>query len=336
MNVRSNYEIIGAASGWGSPQHGTEKGPLILRELLMGVGNKSKVDGAKVLGLTQGHSLPSWAWPFMVHAEKSLSQGELGVGDTSVWLVEQVCQDLAGVVSHVVRRGHFPLVVGGDHSIAVGTWSGIITSLKAEQQFGLLWIDAHMDSHTPKTTPSHAYHGMPLAALLGHGRHSLTHLGTEKAKLNPEHVALLGVRSFESGEKALLEKLGVRIFYRDEVRARGFDICLQEAVERVSHQTIGFGVSFDLDVFDPSVAPGVGTPEKDGLLMEEVMPFLPHFAAHERFYGFECVEYNPFLDTHNKTSHVAAELLLSVMTHHQKAFKSQKKGWLYNTISQAV
>ena len=208
---------------------------------------------------------------------------------------------------------NFPCVIGGDHSIAVGTWSGVTSVLKVAGDLGLIWFDAHMDAHTPKTTPSFAYHGMPLACLLGHGDKELTELGGAYTKFKPQNVVLIGVRSYEEAEQNLLQKLGVRIFYTDEIKEIGFKEALKEAIRLVSKETIGFGLSMDLDGFDPSVAPGVGTPVTGGLTAEEVLPCLHLLKDNSKFVAMEITEYNPHLDNQLQTAHLIHKILRELL-----------------------
>ncbi|MGI4861135.1 MAG: arginase [Janthinobacterium lividum] len=203
---------------------------------------------------------------------------------------------LADAVGGVVANGSFPLVLGGDHSCAIGTWSGIADAWRAAGRIGLIWIDAHLDSHTPQTSPSQAPHGMPLAALLGHGLPALTDLFDWRAKLLPEHVVVIGARSYEAGEAALLERIGVRVMTIDEVARRGLDACVAEAIRIASRGTCGYGVSFDLDAIDPLDVAAVGSPAERGIGAQTAVAALRGFAGDPRLLGFELVEYNPERD----------------------------------------
>jgi len=204
-------------------------------------------------------------------------------------------------------------VIGGDHAVAVGTWAGVTHNLGAKEKFGLIWMDAHMDAHTMKTTPSQAYHGMPLVVLLGHGVSSLLNLLNKGPVLRPEHVCLIGIRSYEDGEAALLNRLGVRIYFMEEVNERGFEVVLQEALQIVKTGTEGFGLSIDLDGFDPQDAPGVGSPELHGLRAQEVLPALSLIQNDATFKALEIVEYNPNRDESGKTLLLMRDLLLKLL-----------------------
>jgi arginase len=166
---------------------------------------------------------------------------------------------LAECVSDAIGHHFFPVVIGGDHCNAIGTWNAVACSLN--EPLGLIWIDAHMDAHTKETSPSGAWHGMPLACLMGYGVKELAQLKRERPILNPKHLCLIGVRSFEEGEAALLKRLNVKIYYIDEVKRRGLHEVLKEAIDHVNQGTKGYGVSLDVDVIDPSEAPGTGSLE---------------------------------------------------------------------------
>ena len=213
-------------------------------------------------------------------------------------------------VAHSFETGHFPVVIGGDHSIAIGTWNGVAKAKK--NPLGLIWIDAHMDGHTNETTPSGAYHGMPLAALLGHGEKEIAQLLRPEPVLLPENVVLIGVRAYEEGEALLLEKLGVRIYFIEEVKERGLFRVVQEAIDRI--KTPHLGLSIDLDAIDPEEAPGVGSPEANGLSSDELIKALSLF--EERVEAFELVEYNPERDIKFKTREIAYKILDAVLTPH--------------------
>ncbi len=202
------------------------------------------------------------------------------------------------------------LVFGGDQSISVGTWSGAASSCHARgESLGLIWIDAHMDSHTPDTTESGNIHGMPLAALMGLGDRQLTQCYQPQVKLKPEKVCLIGIRSYEAGEADLLEHLGVRIFFIEEVRLRGIQAILLEARQHVTCYAQSFGISIDLDGLSPLDAPGVGTPVEPGIPLKEFLPALHECAQSPQFIGAEIVEFNPSLDVDQKTEHCVAQVV---------------------------
>lgn len=211
-------------------------------------------------------------------------------------------------------QGDFPLVIGGDHSCGIGTWSAVTDFYDAEESFGLVWMDAHMDAHTLTTSPSKAYHGMPLSVLLGEGDSDLQTIGKPKRKVNPQHLVLIGIRSFEQGEQSLLERLGVKIYYMHDVKRMGMKAILSETLERISNGTKGFGVSVDLDGFDPLQAPGVGSPAPHGLDFDDTLKYLPLLLKHQSLKALEITEFNPTLDKNNQTAHLLVRLIETMAT----------------------
>lgn len=297
--MAKKVDLIGVALGWGAQHHEVAQGPAALQAIEL----------EKIFQ----HKTSPIAWREVIHpflrypAAKELDYLE------RLAQIVQCDVRLAEVIQAVHRAAHFPIVVGGDHTIAVGTWSGTIAACQAQQRFGLLWIDAHMDSHTPLTTPSHAIHGMPLAALLGHGEPDLVDLCIPGAKLNPRHVVLMGVRNFESGEAALLKQLKVRVYHMEEIKDRGFSEVFEEALAIVTTQTKGFGMSIDLDGFDPYFAPGTGSPIPGGLSVEPVLQALSKIKDHELFKALEIAEFDPSLDQGNKTLGVVRDLIEAIL-----------------------
>jgi len=211
-------------------------------------------------------------------------------------------------IYEIYQQEGYLLSIGGDHSCAIATWSGVAEALRPSGDLGLLWIDAHMDSHTPETSESGNIHGMPLAALLGYGDSRLTQILSDKPKIHPENLVLIGIRSYESGEANLLQSLGVRIYYIEEVKERGLQAVMEEAIDKVSKNTAGYGVSLDLDSMDPLYFSAVGTPVDNGLHPEELLACFSCFSSRPPV-TFEIVEYNPFLDPDLKS----AQLLLRIL-----------------------
>jgi arginase len=200
-------------------------------------------------------------------------------------------------------------VIGGDHSCAGGTWTGVARTVPGA--LGLIWVDAHMDSHTPATSHSGRLHGMPLAWLLGQDDDPLYGLGA--GVLKPQHVCLVGVRSYEPEEDERLRGLGVRVVFMDEVRARGIDAVLDEALDIATAGTSGFGVSIDLDVITPEEAPNVGTPVAGGVSSAELARALEQIAGRPALAAIELVEYSPRLDRDGLTGRVALDLLSAAL-----------------------
>jgi arginase len=275
-------EFISAEIGEGAQQMGCKFGPARLRA--MGL----------VARLRTAGQAAQWG-PTVTAHDELLEHGKLAV-------VQGFTPELADASHAAAAARRFPIVLGGDHSCAIGTWSGIAQAIRPQGALGLIWIDAHLDSHTPDTSESGAPHGMPLAALLGHGDPQLTDVFDWRAKLAPEHVVVIGARSYELGEQALLECLGVRVMYMPEVTQRGMAACMAEAIERVSRGTAGWGVTLDLDAIDPADAPGVGSPELGGIRAAEMLEALRGLADQPGCAGFELVELNPTLDDAQHTS----------------------------------
>jgi arginase len=240
---------------------------------------------------------------------------ELKVGNERARYLGEIAR-ASGVIARKVERiiglGHFPLVLGGDHSIAVGTVSGIAAFARREKRgVGMLWIDAHGDINTPETSPSGNIHGMPLAALLGYGASELTEIGGWIPKVDAANVALVGIRSLDSGEKKRLKETGVQVHTMSEIDRHGVHQVMKKAIARVTDGTDFVHVSFDLDAIDPAVAPGVGTPVKGGLDYREAHLIMEVIADSGIMTSMEIVEANPILDQHNASAEFAVELIQS-------------------------
>lgn len=295
------YDLIGVALGWGAQNHLAERGPKALQAF-----------GIEA-SLSAQH--PAITWRTMLSAPSPYEVGKKLNYPERLQQVSLLCEQLAVQVEQTLLDKHCPLVIGGDHAMAVGTWSGAVAAMAASQAFGLIWVDAHMDSHTPQTTPSYAIHGMPLAALLGYGESALTHLAGKSPKLNPQHVVLIGVRSFEEGEAALLKRLNVKVYYMEDIKRLGVKKVFAEALAHVTNGTKAFGLSVDIDAFDPSIAPGTGTPEPDGLFANEVLDALKEIGQHPRFCALEIAELNPTKDINNITLTLTQQILEAVVSH---------------------
>lgn len=224
-------------------------------------------------------------------------------------VVSKVCGALAGEVAASMRRGRLPCVLGGDHSCAGGTWSGVARALHG--RLGMVWVDAHMDSHTPRTSHTGRLHGMPLAWLLGEDDDPL--YGLSAGVLHPQHVALVGVRSYEPEEDERLARLGVRVFMMDELRREGAEAVLAQALDIATRGTQGFGVSIDLDVVTPEDAPGVGTPVASGAGAAELAHALRQVSRREGLAALELVEYSPRLDAGGISARVAVDLIAAAL-----------------------
>ena len=230
-------------------------------------------------------------------------------GTSAMAAAAEVGARIAAACGQEIGAGRRLAVIGGDHSCAVGTWSGVARTLKREERLGLLWIDAHLDSHTPATTHTGTVHGMPVAALLGHGDPRLVSLPGDRPALRPEDVCMIGARDYEPEEPAFLSAQGVRVYFAEEVKARGLTAVIDEALTHVSASTSALGVSLDLDVVDPYEAPGVGCRVPGGVSGEDLVRAVGRIRTVVEPAAWELVEFNPHRDRHGKTADLAKRLL---------------------------
>jgi arginase len=284
--MQRQIELIGAAWGLGGADPACAEAPAVLAPLLA-----ARLEECGV---------PSVPGP-MLRPMPSERRKQFAVS--------KLCGLLGSAVADASRRGRLPCVLGGDHSCAGGTWSGVARTLRGD--LGLLWIDAHMDSHTPGTSHTGRLHGMPLAWLLGQDDDPL--YGLASGVLLPQHVCIVGVRSFEREEAERLERLGVRVFHFEEVTRRGLEPVFTEALGIVTSGTERFGVSIDLDVITPKEVPHVGTPVAGGLASAELARELERIAAHPALAAVELVEYSPKLDKGGSSARVAVDLLAAAL-----------------------
>ena len=224
-----------------------------------------------------------------------------------------VCRQLAEVAADAVRNRRTPVTLGGDHSLAVGSIAGVARALRERgESLGVVWVDAHADMNTPATTPSGNVHGMPLAVCLGSGPEALVSVGGG-ASLEPEDVALIGLRNLDEPERHAVRRSGVRAYTMADVDRRGIGSILEEALEAIGRKTSGVHLSIDLDGLDPEVAPGVGTPVMGGLSYREAHLLCEMVADTGRLVSMDVVELNPSLDVRNRSAQVGAELILSAL-----------------------
>lgn len=221
-----------------------------------------------------------------------------------------VCETLADRVEKIARDGRFPLVLGGDHSIAMGTMGGLA---RAQPKQGILYVDAHGDFNTHESTPSGNIHGMDLAAILGRGHPRLVKVGGVAPKAVEERVALLGIRSLDPGERRFLADAGVHVYTMRDIDERGMHAVMREALSLVTRGVKGLHVSMDMDSVDPLHAPGVGTPVPGGLTLREAHLLFEMLSECEKFTSLEIVEVNPLLDGKNQTGRLAVDLVASAM-----------------------
>ncbi len=226
--------------------------------------------------------------------------------------ITETCSKEADLVVKALEGGAVPLILGGDHSIAAGTVSGVAEFYRRKhQRIGLLWIDAHTDINTPASSPSGNVHGMPLGAIMGLFESPLTDLYGFSPKVQPQNCALVGIRDVDNHERENIKKSGVNVFTMRDIDERGMRAVIEEALRLAGRGTIGYHVSLDLDWIDPEDAPGVGTPVWGGATYREGHLAMEIIADHGRMLSFEMVEVNPVLDERNQTAELAVELALS-------------------------
>ena len=224
------------------------------------------------------------------------------------------CAKLAGIVEGVVKDGKFPLVLGGDHSVAAGTVAGVAHALrKRGEKIGILWIDAHADMNTPQISPSGNVHGMPLACCVGKGPRELTHIFDYAPKVDGWNVALIGLRDVDEREREIVRESGVTAFTMRDIDERGLRNIMEQAIALASEGTAGFHLSLDMDSVDPDEAPGVGTPVRGGMTYREAHLAMETICDCSRMVSMEIVEVNPVLDDANRTALLGAELVMSAM-----------------------
>ncbi len=236
-------------------------------------------------------------------------------GDPSAKYLKEIthtCAKEAELVVKTLEAGKVPLVVGGDHSIAVGTVAGVAEFYRRQnQRVGLIWIDAHSDINTPETSPSGNVHGMPLAAIMALGPADLVNIFGFAPKVHPENCVLVGVRDIDSIERENIRRAGIEVFTMRDIDERGMRAVMEEALRMAGRGTAGYHVSLDMDWVDPEDAPGVGTPVRGGATYREAHLAMEIIADHGRMCSFEIVEVNPVIDEHNRTADLAVELAQS-------------------------
>jgi arginase len=236
-------------------------------------------------------------------------------GDPSAKYLKEIrstCVKEAELVVKTLEAGMVPLVLGGDHSVAAGTVSGVAEFYRREnKKIGLLWIDAHSDVNTPESSPSGNVHGMPLAALMGLGPAELGNIYDFSPKVAPENCVLVGVRDIDDRERENIRRAGIEVFTMRDIDERGMRTVMEEALRMAGRGTTGYHVSLDMDWIDPEDAPGVGTPVRGGATYREAHLAMEIIADHGRMLSFEIVEVNPVIDERNQTADLAVELALS-------------------------
>jgi arginase len=290
--------IIGVPMDLGASRRGVDMGPSALR-----------VAGLQARIKQLGHQVEDIG-NISVKQPEEMSYGE----KRAKYLAEiaDACKDLGAIVEKSLEESMLPVVLGGDHSIAAGTLSGIAAYFKKkEKKIGLIWLDAHGDINTPESSPSGNVHGMPLAAAMGYGATELVELLGFKPKVEPQNISLVGIRDLDTQEKKLAKKSGVHVFTMRDIDERGMREVMSDALKYAMDDTDGISVSLDMDFVDPSDAPGVGTPVRGGVTYREAHLAMEMIADTEAMASLEIVEINPVIDEHNRTALLGVELVLS-------------------------
>ncbi len=298
--------ILGIPLGFGAGKSGSELGVNAMR--------LSKIRGAHL-----SDHIRALGYEVTDHGDAEIVHPEiLEVSDNPKYLAEMVASshNIHHSLKRILANDEIPILLGGDHAIAIPTFSTIAAHYREKgSEIGLIWFDAHADINTPESSPSGNVHGMPLAVLLGHGRSELTDLFGYAPKLDPQYFAHIGARDIDEGERAQIEKLGLRknFFTMSDIDMRGMSSCVADAISIASRAPGGFAVTFDVDGIDPRFAPGSGTLVRGGATYREAHLTLEMIAAHGGMRSFEIVEVNPLLDQSNITVELACELVLSAL-----------------------
>lgn len=240
---------------------------------------------------------------------------EMPVGEKRAKYLQEIaetCGDIAAATEKSLTEGFLPLLLGGDHSIAVGVAAGVANFFrKDKKQIGYLWLDAHGDMNTPESSPSGNVHGMPLAAIMGYGAPELVDLLGFKPKAEPGNIVIVGARDLDAQERKIVKRAGVHVFTMRDIDERGMREVMSDALKYAMDDTAGVAVSLDMDFVDPADAPGVGTPVRGGVTYREAHLAMEMIADTESMVSLEVVEINPILDEHNRTALLGVELVLS-------------------------
>ncbi len=290
--------VIGVPLDYGASKKGASGGPAAVRR-------SNLIEGLEALGIEVTD-----AGDVAVPKAPASAKGKLKNGPA----ILKVCQSLEKQAYEAAAHGSVPITLGGDHSLAVGSVSGVSRAFRDKgRKIGLIWVDAHADMNTPDSSPTGNVHGMPLAHLLGMGNKDFARMGGFSPKIDPRNVVLLGVRDVDAAEAVNIRKSGIRVFSMQEIDRFGMGVVTEQAIDMANDGTAGFHVSFDIDAVDPGNAPGTGTTKRGGLTYRESHLFMELVADSERMVGLDLVEVNPLEDTQNATAVLASELIASAM-----------------------
>ncbi|GGH88949.1 arginase [Pullulanibacillus pueri] len=291
--MKKQISIIGVPMDLGQSRRGVDMGPSAIRY----AGVVEKLEAL-------GYSVEDCGDLSIGRSERPTHQGL-----KNLKAVAKASDELYRMVKREVGKGRFPLVLGGDHSIAIGTLAGISRPYK---NLGVIWYDAHGDLNTEATSPSGNIHGMPLAVSLGYGHSLLTSIGGYQPKVKPENIVIIGARALDDGERVFIKEKGIRVYTMHEIDRLGMTQVMNETIEYLKENTDGVHLSLDLDGLDPDDAPGVGTPVYGGISYRESHLAMEMLSESDLVTSAEFVEINPILDIRNKTADVAVELLGSL------------------------
>ncbi|MBK7367653.1 MAG: arginase [Candidatus Eisenbacteria bacterium] len=297
---KRNIGVIGVPIDLGAGRRGVDMGPSAIR-----IADLEK----KLEDL--GHKVTDYGdLDVMIPETQKVGTGKLRYKKP----ILAACRELMKATEKCLDEGRMPLVLGGDHSIAIGSVAGSTNWFaRRGEHLGLIWFDAHGDANTPETTPSGNIHGMSLAVTLGYGDHELVHLGGRSPKVLARNTVLIGIRDIDKDERDFLKKSGVTCYTMRDLDERGMRDTLDEAIRLASDGTAGIHLSFDLDVVDPEDAPGTGTPVWGGISYREAHLAMEMFADRANIVSMDLVEVNPVLDSQNMTGVLAAELAQSAL-----------------------
>ena len=298
--TKRGVAVIGVPLAYGASMAGVELGPAALR--VAKLNRRIALLGYKVRDLGDLEVAEEQTAPEPGDKLKHLRE------------ISAACEELAQKSEEVLTAGELPLILGGDHSIAIGSISGFASYCrKREEKPGLIWFDAHADMNTPETSPSGNIHGMPLGVLLGYGAPQLTNIANFSPKLDPALCVHIGARDIDRDERELVRKLGIRFITMREIDERGMSACMDEALEIAARASGGYAVTFDVDALDPGDAPGSGTLVRGGLTYREAHLAMEKIAEAGGMRSLEVVEINTALDVNNKTAELGVELILSAL-----------------------
>ena len=296
--MAEKIRIIGVPMDLGASRRGVDMGPSALR--VAGLQSRLKQLGRPVEDVGNVSVPQAEEQPYGEKKARYLEE------------ISQTCKSLAEMVRKALDEDMLPLVLGGDHSIAVGTVAGAAAHFhKNSKRIGVIWLDAHGDMNTPESSPSGNVHGMPLASLMGYGPPELTEIAGFKPMVEPRNVALVGTRDLDAKERRFAKESGVHVFTMRDIDERGMREVMAEAIHFATDDTAGIAVSLDMDFIDPADAPGVGTPVRGGVTYREAHLALEMIADSKAMISFELVEINPVIDLHNTTAILGVELILS-------------------------